>query len=251
MLEKNLQPEQWFYSMDGKILKNIHELKDVFNNASKHYDYAYDFHSNNNNNDYANWIENVFLIPGLAQKLRKTINPEQALKLLEEELKSNPNPVQVNTELKQKEIVVESEKSLFQQSSNNDELKSSIEKFSQSSEQKLDKINLMKKKITYREEKSSFVEELEDLYDQAYHAIADSRKNGKDVFIASLKMRNIKPKISYYNITGNPEDYQKIKGLINDVFDEIMDANNYHPRDFKDEVLKGAEKIIDANSVSE
>ena len=71
-------PEQYvFYVHDGRILRNIHDLKSALENMP---DETYAYHANEQKNDFSNWIKNIIGDEKLARDLRRATNRTQAAK---------------------------------------------------------------------------------------------------------------------------------------------------------------------------
>ena len=70
-----------FYFVNGKIVKNLFELEDILNELSL---VDFEFHVNQNKNDLANWIEDCLNNKELASALRKTIDKDDTLDLIQQ-----------------------------------------------------------------------------------------------------------------------------------------------------------------------
>lgn len=76
----DVKPEYYFYTKDGRIVKNLSEL----NSAIKKMDDAtFHHHVNPERHDFANWVYNVHKEKELADKLRKAFTKYEILKLIE------------------------------------------------------------------------------------------------------------------------------------------------------------------------
>lgn len=60
--------EQFFVLVDGRVLRNYKELADMLDDMADH---VYSHHANNERNDFAKWIEDVFKDTTLAKKIRE------------------------------------------------------------------------------------------------------------------------------------------------------------------------------------
>lgn len=61
-------PDQCFWTTDGRILSNLVELRDLLSSVA---DEVFEYHVNNDKNDFAEWVGNVLQDQALAKSLRK------------------------------------------------------------------------------------------------------------------------------------------------------------------------------------
>ncbi len=66
-----------FYLYDGRILKNLLELKEALEDME---DYVFNHHVNPERNDFCNWIEFVILDKDLANELRRVKTKQSTIK---------------------------------------------------------------------------------------------------------------------------------------------------------------------------
>lgn len=64
---KNIADEKAFHTVDGYILKNLHELYYYIHNCN---DGSFNYHLNSQKNDFANWVSDVLTFPMLSAKMR-------------------------------------------------------------------------------------------------------------------------------------------------------------------------------------
>jgi hypothetical protein len=69
--------QHYFYLNNGKKLKNISELMESLKDMSQD---LFSFHVNEQNNDFANWIRDVFGAKELSRRIRLTRYPSTMLK---------------------------------------------------------------------------------------------------------------------------------------------------------------------------
>ena len=84
-LLKDVKPEYVFYLCDGRVLKNLKELKSVLTSMD---DGIYYYHVNQEKNDFANWIHDVMKDFTLARQLRSCCSKVEALKAIHRRLKA-------------------------------------------------------------------------------------------------------------------------------------------------------------------
>ncbi len=71
-------PEEYvFRCHDGAILRNMKELGEAFTTMT---DETFSFHSNQEKNDFSNWVRDIIKDEGLSQDLIKSQNRTQAAK---------------------------------------------------------------------------------------------------------------------------------------------------------------------------
>ena len=80
-LTKNApSPEYYFYLNNGQRLKNIAELMESLKEMGQD---LFSYHVNERNNDFANWIGDIFGEKELARRIRLTRYPSSMLKSIE------------------------------------------------------------------------------------------------------------------------------------------------------------------------
>lgn len=79
-LYKEIQPNEYFYMNNGVILKNLHDLIDVLEVVDED---TYNFHVNNNKNDFAKWVSNVFKDGNLSNKLAQSKSKVEMIEIIE------------------------------------------------------------------------------------------------------------------------------------------------------------------------
>jgi hypothetical protein len=70
--------EYIFYLNDGRILRNLEELMDIFNTLS---DELYCYHANIEKNDFSSWVNDIIRDAKLARDLRKAKDKSTAAKV--------------------------------------------------------------------------------------------------------------------------------------------------------------------------
>ena len=69
--------ENVFRCHDGRMLRNMEELSQVFNNIG---DEGFAYHANTDKNDFSNWVKDVIKDEKLARDLAKSRSQSQAAK---------------------------------------------------------------------------------------------------------------------------------------------------------------------------
>lgn len=80
----NAPDEKCFWVKDGKVLRNLRDLRDALKEMD---DKTYQYHANKEKNDFAKWVREVLLDSTLANQLEKVRTRKGALKKVEDRLK--------------------------------------------------------------------------------------------------------------------------------------------------------------------
>lgn len=78
---KELAPEQFFYSSDGKILKNVRDLVRALKKIDKD---SFNHHVSDERNDFSNWINDIIRDRKLAERIRDVRNPKEMAKIIDD-----------------------------------------------------------------------------------------------------------------------------------------------------------------------
>lgn len=251
-----------FFCRNGMIFSSIRDLMDALPELAENQKEEFYYHVTGEKNDFASWIEHIFLLGELAEKMRKVNSPWETLKVLsgyESELmeisvaKKRKKPEEENYQKDEtvqknenKDILKEVQETQKAQENkeNNDALKDEIEQRLERSDQEFDRVKKIKKHSFYN--KSDFdntTEGLRDKYDELQRSISEHRKEGKNMSIPDMLLRNIHPKISYFQVSQNNKDYEKILQLFDEVEQEIKYASNIQEPNLKQEILEAAGMI--------
>ena len=76
---QDIGPKHYFYLKDGRILKDIFELREIFVNISEE---VFNHHVNNERNDFSNWIRDVFDNKSLALEISQCKTKEEMINVL-------------------------------------------------------------------------------------------------------------------------------------------------------------------------
>ena len=82
-LTSNAKPEEVFKLADGKIIKNIIELKKSLKDINKK---VFTTHVNPEKNDFYNWIKGVYQDKVLAESIKNAKHPKHIINLIEKRL---------------------------------------------------------------------------------------------------------------------------------------------------------------------
>jgi hypothetical protein len=111
-------------------------------------------------------------------------------------------------------------------------------KFHSFSDEELEMFSKFSKREKEIEEPSIKIEYLKTVYNELHSMIQDLRRSEKDALIAELMLRSINPKIDYYSITKNIEDYNHIIRIMKDVQKEIEEASTIQQHNLAEDIFK-------------
>ena len=112
---------------------------------------------------------------------------------------------------------------------------------SERTEKLLEKTKAMKKKSYLDLEKQKeTVSDLMERYEELYSLISVYRKSGYDMFIPQMNLRLIKPKIHFLEVSDTLEERTKVRGLLDEVLEEVEEALKNEEPDLKKEILQKA-----------
>lgn len=215
----------------GVTMRNLEDFAEELRKFSPDYHInSFKFHMKNNGNDFANWIKDVLNDKKTAEKIRNLKTPEQVLQIIEETIAENTKKqfIDETPEITKKtpEFKIDKEKQTFIE--NSELMQEKMKQMKKNS----------RKNLTILQTKEILEEEYKTLITQ----LSDARKKGKDVFIPSLKIKNLKPKIQYAQITGKQEDIENVQNLMKNINQEIQECLEYEPPNIKKEVEEAYKK---------
>ena len=221
----DVRVKDYFYCKSGMVLTNYHDLILAFKQyAEGNYPEHYKFHKSRH--DYSNWLRDILSMGELAKKIDAEQNPKKVLEILKAERKVEG--FDSMPEIGQESVADDVE---IQQvdAEHAEELLSKVKKMKHSSfNPVVDEVSLGK---------------LQDLYDALYSQISDYRRQGKDVFIPGLLLRNVKPKISYYKATQEKADFDNVIREIENIKQELKEAVQKEEPDLKQEIMSKVKEL--------
>ena len=223
-MDKAITPKEYFRCKNGVSLTSLVDLEVEFRKYSEGMAlHDYKFHSQNKGNDYANWVEVVFNQPKLAEQIRQENEPAVIMKLLEDFNKPAEKKLKKDNEKK-------------------------LESYDDHLLDKAEAMTLRLKELKKRTQAPLSSEEkgakLIEAYDLLYSDISQNRKHGKDMFIPGLLIKNLKPKIKYYQASGDESDYKAVMRQIDDIRKEIKEALNKVEPDLEAEIMAIVNKDV-------
>ncbi len=255
-------PDKYFYTIDGKILTNMHQLSEYLKSCSTEH---FLHHVSPLRNDFYNWAIHVFGIPKLANSIKDVYDPKKFAQLIDEFMSESGRSDEKTEHIESKQdadLYLNKKKeetaaasdamaaSDVKLSVNQDAATVSSENkdagikkesnFREFSDEELEKFTKfgVKDKETSADEKMDYLKtELNELR----NIIKDLRKTGKDMILADLLLRVVEPKIAFYDFTKSHEDYEKILKLMNDVRKETDYAGQQAETTIADDIIKQLE----------
>lgn len=250
-------PDKYFYTVDHKILTNLHQLSEYIGSCSAE---SYTFHANAHKNDFCTWIEHVFGAAALALSIKDLDAHSASIKIEEFINAPTDNPVtKADEKLAQKAENTSDNANSDHVSEMPEDVSANIEhvaensapsssiptenagKFHEFSDEELErftKFNSKSEEATNSTDQADFLKtELNELN----NVIKDLRKSGKDMIIAELLMRVVEPKIAFYQQTQKAEDYSRLTTIFNEIRKEIEYASTQTESNLADEIIKGLE----------
>ncbi|HYD03224.1 MAG TPA: hypothetical protein VEC16_02900 [Alphaproteobacteria bacterium] len=105
-------------------------------------------------------------------------------------------------------------------------------------DEELEKFGKFSKPEKEAEEQSVKVEYLKNIYKELTNMIRDLRRAEKDALVAELMLRSVNPKIDYYALTKNIDDYNHIIRIMKDVQKEIEEAAVQQQHNLAEDIFK-------------
>jgi hypothetical protein len=217
-----IPPEKYFNTSNGVALKNIEDLRE-FIRTCRDEDYVH--HVTSERNDFANWIEFVFLDKQLAADLRSRITLEDARKLFSPPPVQNPIPNKEEKEVPISEMKTTSPPENPQKKAQETAVQSPVSNNSQSKFREFTDEELEKfVQFTKREKASNnddSIAEVKAKIEELKFKIGELWRAQKNPIIPDMLVRRLNSKINYYAITKNNEDFMRIHRLMDEIQEEI------------------------------
>ncbi len=237
IFEREAEPGKYFYCENGRAFKSIRELQNaLLNTSADECNRLFIKHTSGYKNDFSAWIGDVFNLRDLAEIILPIKAPREFSKALDNyEIESNKKNSKEGSP-----IIKEEKKSAGQDAPQSIEnLKGQISERLDRSDQQFDRVKKIKQHSFYN--KADFedsVESLKNRYEEINHSISEHRKEGKDMSIPYMMLRNVLPKITYFQVSQNRTDYDKIIEDLEDIEKEINYEKNVKHGDLKEEIME-------------
>lgn len=250
IFDKIAPPGKAFYCENGMEFKSIRDLENALKNYSlEEQKKLFYFHTRNEKNDFSAWIEGVFGFKNLASQIFRIREPQEllnALKKYESETLQKNNLKETIPEKKEK-IKIEGEQKKEEEIKGNadvsrekiDALKQELNSRSDRVDKTFDRVKKLKQHSFYN--KSEFedtIEGLKERYEELARVISSHRKEGIDVSIPSMLLRNVHPKIIYFQVSQNKLDYDSIVEILDEIEQEIKYAKGVKDKNLKEEIME-------------
>jgi hypothetical protein len=249
IFDKEAEPGKYFYCENGKVFKSIKELElALLNCSSEECMYLFNKHVLGYKNDFSAWIRDVFGMQELAKVIFPIKKPQELSKALaEHEKKINkkdekkdekiqvPEKNKTETKIENKSIPAQTNYS----NEDTEKLKTQISERLDRADIQFDRVKKIKNHSFYN--KADFddsIESLKNRYDEINHSITEHRKEGKDMSIPFMMLRNVLPKINYFQVSQNKSDYDFIVESLDEIEKEINYSKEIKNKDLQEEVME-------------
>ncbi len=252
-------PDKYFYTIDRKILTNMHQLSEYLKNCPGS---SFQYHANPSRNDFYNWILHVFGLSELAERIKKNFDKNDCAHIIidylntPEKVEERRDKKEINVpevkddvgtdvkkddikkdDIKKEEVTVQAAAPAAPENSGNDRKDGKFHEFSDEELEKFTKFGIKDTETPVDEKLDYLKTELNEIRNM----IKEQRRIGKDMIIADLMLRVVEPKMSFYEFTRSHEDYEKIVRIMSDIKREIDYASQQTEVTLADEIIKQLE----------
>lgn len=244
----------WFYY--GRELRNLKDFVAELKRFSPEYHInSFDFHMKHNGNDFANWLRDSLKESELAEKIRNMKTPQEVIDLVQSRIDEKEVKGKEIKEKVQKEIEQDVKKEENIPLEQNGEIIVELDEegkpmFVTRSEKMLEKMKSVKKNFYNKIDFLKNKELIEEEYKRVYDDLAIARKEGHDVFIPSVKIKNVKSKIKYLEASGNESDEKRLLEYLDEIRNEIKEAKEYKKIDVKKEIMALVKEEENSNLIT-
>lgn len=232
--------KKYFYCNNGKVAKNLKELMIILENYPEK-----DFtrHLNQNKNDFANWIKDVFEEDKLARRISWAQTKEEIIDELNyflkfgETINEKPSPESKTKKEKPKEEKKEAKETKPQEKpeeKTEDELiKEDLDNIIRNIKEKT---NIYKNDLNDPDKYEELVDFFNSIIQDFRQIISRYNKINKDTTIPRIIMGNIKSKIKWALCDHKPEEINKIKQMLLNIGEELKEVGEHKVLDIKEEI---------------
>ncbi len=253
-------PAKFFWLKSGKGLRSLRELADYLPAMSLD---EFSHHVNAQRNDFANWVQHLFLEPELATTIRKARTKDEFQSVIytflvrnemertrqEKAAKTDSNDLNVLKDLKEglaeparlnktvaapppiprptqtdEERVIRDPASFSRYREDDSQRKDALA-------EKFDEISRRFTESLHPETPENITKRLEFLdarYREFKSILSEARRLGIDPLIADFTLRTVPAKLSYAKVTLAEEDFQRLHATMDDAERELKDAIYAH-----------------------
>lgn len=234
-------PKKYFWFQSGKSMRSISELANSLPSISNE-EFSYHVNTRTHKNDFADWIEHVFGEKELAIKLRSCRNRIEFQSILynymiRDDLKQRKKKKTERQERVETEVTSNSEAfvTYHQMSAKKDD--ALADRFDAVAQRFQDETH-----PEIPEDVARRIGVLEERYKDLKRKISDTRRSGKDPFLANLLLRNVPAKIAYTRSSQNQQDLDKVEQLLKEVETELEDAHSSKEQNVREEIANRVSK---------
>ncbi len=211
------EPRRYFWLATGEPLRSIRELANTLPRMSEE---TFRHHVNEDRNDFARWVKDVFGEERLAAAMRKCSSKGELQTLLY-------NAFIHSWCAAAKERAREGEERLLKDPG---AFAAYHERVAREKERIEDQFELVARRFAegLHPEPDERVErrsrELNDRYEELRRRVTEARRSGKDPFIASLVLRPFPAKLAYARLSGDERDFEQLRLLLDEAERELEEA---------------------------
>ncbi len=226
-------PTKYFWLRSGRGLRSLRELANVLPSIGEE---EWRYHVNEEKNDFANWIRDVFGQHRLAEALRRATSKSDFQRLLYTTL-TKASIVEKQREKEkvkqERERAVINDPEAFVQyheedSRRKDELADRFDALARTFEENL--APEMPKEVEHR------LDQLTERFEALRQQVSEARKLGKDPLFAALLLKRLQSKLAYAKTTEREEDFAKVDALLDEAEQELGAAKSETEVDVRKEV---------------
>jgi hypothetical protein len=241
--------EKYFHLHDGRDLRNIYDMYDsIFSISDEDFEYF------TKNNDFSKWLKGVFNDTEAHDALIKAASKEEYQRVLKEILDNRrfvEDKISVDFHnfltsgdkkfsLKRYQDALNDYESAFKLKADN-AVKAKVEKI----KKLLTDIGMVSDMRT--KEFAVQVETYNSKYNEITEKIHQLRKEGKDPYIAELRLMNFKAKMHIAEITRLQKDLDTVRNMLMMSEKDLNEAKEERMINVKEEVEEGAKLLIDSD----
>lgn len=216
-------PELFFRLRDGHELRSVEDLMHYLPNVSQD---EFDHHVNDKNNDFAQWIQDVFHERDLAGLVRPVTSAEKMLEIIIGYYEGTIKPELTTTiHIPEPEpITYEMPVPAHEGELNPDVLEREHDELADRFDQAARRMDA-KTQLVVSDEHTKRVEVLEEKERDLHQRISESRKAGYDPFLADIILQRFRSRLTYANATLEDNDFAAVESILEEVEAELDDAN--------------------------
>ncbi len=230
MVKRIKDSKKYFYCSNGRVAKDLSELMVIL---EKYSEKDFKKHLNQNKNDFANWVKDVFEEDKLARRISWAQTKEEIIDELNYFLKFG----ETINEKPSAESRAKDEKK--EEETEDESIKKELEGIIKSIKEKT---NIYKYDLNNPDKYEELIDFFKGIIQDFGQVISRYNKIKKDTTIPRIMMGNIKPKIKWALCDNKPEEINKIKQMLLNTGKELMEVGEQEVLDIKEEIIRRLKK---------